>query len=335
MKSSIDAARLVLAEAKQPLHYKEITRRVLAKGLWQPDGDTPEATMSSQLSRNIKAKGDACGFRRIGAGIYGLVDGTSSGGVKNEAECKQTLSFTDAAEHVLDKFARRQPMHYRDITAKALEIGVLYTSGQTPEATMYAQIIQEEQRRGRRAEPQRFERHGKGMVGLTGWMPKGLENEAEKKNRKVREELYQSVVDLTPQEFEELVGRLLSNMGFEDIEVTALRGDGGVDVRGTLVVGEAIRTRMAVQAKKWKNNIQAPAVQQMRGSLGAHEQGLIITTSDFSKGAYEEAMRPDATPVGLMNGEKLIALLVEYEIGVKKKSLELLTLSEEGLGLDA
>jgi restriction system protein len=72
----------------------------------------------------------------------------------------------------------------------------------------------------------------------------------------------------------------------------------------------------------------------MRGSLGAHEQGLIITTSDFSKGAYQEAMRPDATPVGLMNGQKLIALLVEYEIGVRKKSIELLALAEEGFGLD-
>jgi restriction system protein len=35
--------------------------------------------------------------------------------------------------------------------------------------------------------------------------------------------------------------------------------------------------------------VQAPVVQQVRGSLGAHEQGLIITTSDFSTGARSEA----------------------------------------------
>ena len=71
-------------------------------------------------------------------------------------------------------------------------------------------------------------------------------------------------------------------------------------MRGTLVVGDVIRTRMAVQVKRWKHNVQAPIVQQVRGSLGTHEQGLIITTSDFSAGAREEAARPDAVPVGLM-----------------------------------
>ena len=66
----------------------------------------------------------------------------------------------------------------------------------------------------------------------------------------------------------------------------------------------------------------------MHGSLGAHEQGLVITTSDFSKGAKEEVERADATPVGLMNGEQLIALLVENEIGVRKAPLQLIQLGE-------
>ena len=41
---------------------------------------------------------------------------------------------------------------------------------------------------------------------------------------------------------------------------------------------------MAVQVKRWKNNVQAPTVQQVRGALGAREQGLIIATSNFSSG---------------------------------------------------
>jgi len=48
-------------------------------------------------------------------------------------------------------------------------------------------------------------------------------------------------------------------------------------------------------------------VQQVRGSLGTHEQGLIVTTSDFSSGSRKEADRLNALPVGLMNGEKLVA----------------------------
>ena len=129
--------------------------------------------------------------------------------------------------------------------------------------------------------------------------------------------------------FEELIGRLLAEIGFEDIEVTNSTRDGGIDVRGTLVVGDVIRTRMAIQVKRWKQNIQAPIVQQVRGSLGAHEQGLIITTSNFSDGARKEAARPDTIPVALMNGEQLVLLLVEHGIGVTRVSYDLIELDEE------
>jgi len=91
-----------------------------------------------------------------------------------------------------------------------------------------------------------------------------------------------------------------------------------------------IRTRMAVQVKKWKKNVQAPVVQQVRGSLGTHEQGLIITTSDFSPGARQEAARPDAVhTVALMNGEQLVVLLVENGIGVVRRSHDLIELNQE------
>jgi len=66
----------------------------------------------------------------------------------------------------------------------------------------------------------------------------------------------------------------------------------------------------------------------VRGSLGTHDQGLIITTSDFSSGAIEEARRLNAVPVALMNGDELVALLVEHNIGVHRKSYELIELSE-------
>ena len=135
---------------------------------------------------------------------------------------------------------------------------------------------------------------------------------------------------MSPAEFEALIAQLLVALGFEEVDITPLRSDGGIDVRGTLVVGDVIRTRMAVQAKKWKKNVQAPIVQQVRGSLGAHDQGLIITTSDFSKGAYKEAERSDAIPVALMNGKQLVELLIENDIGVQRTTYQLIELNEDG-----
>jgi restriction system protein len=94
-------------------------------------------------------------------------------------------------------------------------------------------------------------------------------------------------------------------------------------------VGDSIKIRMAVQAKRWKNNVQTPIVQQVRGSLGAHEQGLIIISGNFSAGARKEAERPDATPVALMNGEQLVNLLVENDILIRRTGYDLIELGEE------
>ena len=115
------------------------------------------------------------------------------------------------------------------------------------------------------------------------------------------------------------------------VEVTKLSGDGVIDVRGTLVVGDVVRIKMAAQVKKWKlkNNILAPVVQQVCGSFGAHDQGLIITTSDFSSGAVKEAAQADKTPIALMNGEQFVILLMEHGIGVHRSTPDLFEIEEE------
>jgi len=66
----------------------------------------------------------------------------------------------------------------------------------------------------------------------------------------------------------------------------------------------------------------------VRGSLGTHEQGLIVTTSDFSDGARQEAERANAVPVALMNGEQLVALLVEHNIGIHRTAYDLIELGD-------
>jgi restriction system protein len=191
---------------------------------------------------------------------------------------------------------------------------------------MYASVLEEIQRYRKRGEQPRFHMPGKGMIGLAKSLPVGIPSQVEQHNKKVRTQLHARLMSITFDEFEDLVGVLLAELGFEEVAVTPRRGDKGIDVRGTLVVGEAVRIRMAVQVKRWKDNVQAPIVQQVRGSLGTHEQGLIITTSDFSPGARREAVRPDAAPVGLMSGMQLINLLLEHEIEVCKTSFDLFEL---------
>ena len=159
-------------------------------------------------------------------------------------------------------------------------------------------------------------------------MPSGLALQIEQHNSAVRKKLRERLGAMPPKDFEALISQLLVAIGFENVEVTNYSSDGGIDVRGTLVVASVILLRMAVQVKRWKANVQAPTVQQVRGSLGTHDQGLIITTSDFSARARAEAERPNAVPVALMNGEQLVALLVEHSIGVRRASHDVLTLAD-------
>ena len=336
------AAIQVLQQSGKALHAKEIAEQIMITGLWSSEGKTPEATVSARLYSDIKNYKDKSAFVKVGPQTFALRDTFEipSGDEAVLADLGETpkpssaaagFSFTDCAWKVLEEFGGKKPMHYREITEKALQKGWLVTGGKTPEATMYAQVITEIKRQQKRGESPRFVQHGRGYVGLSQWMGRGLAFQIAQHNHQVRKTLLERLLVMKPGEFEELISQLLVEVGFEMVEVTKLSGDGGIDVRGTLVVGDVVRIKMAVQVKKWKlkNNIQAPVVQQVRGSLGAHEQGLIITTSDFSPGAVKEAAQPDKTPIALMNGEQLVMLLMGHGIGVHRSTPDLFEIDEE------
>jgi restriction system protein len=60
-------------------------------------------------------------------------------------------------------------------------------------------------------------------------------------------------------------------------------------------------------------------------------RGTIITTGDFSKGTKDAAFEAGAAPITLINGQKLIELLIEYGLGVHKKTIEVWELDEQSL----
>lgn len=334
-----DAAIQVLQAAKEPLRSAEITERILRQKLWTPTGKTPSATVEARICTEIKQNGDASIFVRVAPRTFGLRElGAKPASVtpsvipKPVTEPKpkihpKTYSFTDAAEKVLEQFGNKQPMHFRDITQKALDMHWIGTEGRTPEATMAAQLYTTIKRAQRRGEQAKFVQHGRGMFGLGKWMGQGLAYQITQHNKQVRQALRKRLFEMTWQEFEDLVAQLLGAMEF-DVQNSVRQNDKGIDVRGVLAIAGAIKVRMAVQVKKWRHNVQAPIVQQVRGSLSPHEQGLIITTGDFSAGARKEAARPDAAPISLMNGDDLARLLIENGIGVVRRSHEIFELGE-------
>jgi restriction system protein len=119
-------------------------------------------------------------------------------------------------------------------------------------------------------------------------------------------------------------------MEYQNVEVTARSGDKGVDVVGEIEVG-ITSVKEVIQAKRTKSNIPRKVLDALRGSLhrfGAI-RGTIITTSNFSKGAKEAAFEMGAPPITLINGDKLVDLLVEYEIGVEKLDFSTFKVDED------
>jgi len=122
------------------------------------------------------------------------------------------------------------------------------------------------------------------------------------------------VLTLDAQEFEFLVGHLLTALGFEGSEVTGKPGDGGVDATGELNVANLAKVRVFVQAKRYKLGVRISAnlVKQLRASIPVNGQGAFITTADFQDKAAEVALQPGFPRIGLVNGRQLVDLLVEH-----------------------
>jgi hypothetical protein len=66
------AIQEVLAASTGPLHYKEITDRILADGLRENIGATPVATVSAQITQSIKKEGSKSPYVRVAKGTYAL-----------------------------------------------------------------------------------------------------------------------------------------------------------------------------------------------------------------------------------------------------------------------
>src|SRR4030095_8426548 len=239
-----------------------------------------------------------------------------------------TLSLADAAEAILRSHSKGAPMHYRRITELAILQRLILPRGLTPEASLNAAITQEIKRREAASQDQRFRAHGRGMYGLA--LPSDpLGGAIDRKNAEVRARLRRTLSDLNPQLFESLIGELLVALGFEDVEVTRYSNDGGIDLRATLAVSGVTDVKTAIQVKRWSKNVAPRTVRELRGGLGPHERGLIVTLSDFSREAQVEALASDKSPISLINGHRLIELLIESDIGVTRKRLTILELDEE------
>ncbi len=140
----------------------------------------------------------------------------------------------------------------------------------------------------------------------------------------VRGQIHDLLAEMDPIAFEHLVKRLLEELGYEEVEVTAPAGDMEVDVVARIDMG-ITSVREVVQVKRMKSNISRKILDRLRGVLHRFDavRGTIITTGGFTKGTLEAAFERGAAPITLIDGDRLLELLTEHSMGVNKKKAEI------------
>lgn len=145
----------------------------------------------------------------------------------------------------------------------------------------------------------------------------------EKQRLIARESVHALLNRMDPHRFEELICALLERMGYEEIFLTPRSHDLGVDVVAKIELG-ITSVREVVQVKRQHRPIHRPVLDALRGSLHRFEavRGTLITTSSFSHGTQKASFERGAAPVTLIDGERLIDLLMTHSLGFRPVQLK-------------
>ena len=140
----------------------------------------------------------------------------------------------------------------------------------------------------------------------------------------LKEQLKQKINECNPYFFEQIVLDLLLKMGYggsenDSGELTQKSADEGID--GIIKEDKLGLDKIYIQAKKWEKSVGRPEIQKFVGALQGKraKKGVFITTSEFSKDAYDYVNNLDVAVI-LIDGEKLSQYMVENELGISLKN---------------
>lgn len=136
-------------------------------------------------------------------------------------------------------------------------------------------------------------------------------------------DLRSTVLGLSPAGFENLCKRLLTELGLVQLRTVGQAGDRGIDVEGHLRVNSIVSFRVGVQCKRYAdgNQITPRQIREFQGALGPFDRGIFMTTSVFTHQAEDQATSPGYKPIDVIDGERLVELLLEYRLGIRQTTI--------------
>lgn len=157
----------------------------------------------------------------------------------------------------------------------------------------------------------------------------GLYNSFQGIKDAIYREILDTIISKRAREFEKLVVKLLQKMGYggevtNSGTITQYTNDGGID--GVIKEDVLGFGRIYIQAKRYSlgNNVSREEVQKFVGALAVAQsnKGIMITTSDYTKGAYEYAQSlTSPANLLLMNGQQLAAHIYEFGLGMQTEQV--------------
>jgi restriction system protein len=146
-----------------------------------------------------------------------------------------------------------------------------------------------------------------------------IENASAVADKDYKADVRETLLALPPTGFERLAQRILRESGFTQVVVTGKTGDGGIDGEGTLQINPLLSFKVLFQCKRLKGSVSSSQVRDFRGAMaGRADKGIIISTGAFTAEARREATRDGVPPIELIDSEKLIEMLEQLELGLKR-----------------
>lgn len=136
----------------------------------------------------------------------------------------------------------------------------------------------------------------------------------------IRQQVFDSVLNNSPEFFEHLVVDLLLKMGYGYDKnsgiVTGKPHDGGID--GIISEDKLGLDLIYIQAKRFANGnkVTRHDLQAFIGAMEHINKGVFITTSSFTRSAIQFIEKQQQKNIKLIDGNLLADILVKYEVGV-------------------
>ena len=146
--------------------------------------------------------------------------------------------------------------------------------------------------------------------------------DADREDSPYRVELLNLLKSLSPEGFENLCKYILRVFGFENVVVTPRGKDDGIDGYGVLQINPFVSFKVIFQCKRYQGTVSRAQVGDLRNAMiGRADKGIMMTTGIFSEEAKREASRDGEPPIELIDGEALLNMLEQEEIGLKTKTI--------------